>query len=76
MQDRILMLLFISLSQSFDAAYQAIEEAENNLYSCIDRHLETDIIKEKETALQTAIDCFQNRCQVCLIHLRVEVLYL
>lgn len=37
---------FISLSQSFDAAYQAIEEAENNLYSCIDRHLETDIIKE------------------------------
>lgn len=52
---------FISLSQSFDAAYQAIEEAENNLYSCIDRHLETDIIKEKETALQTAIDCFQKQ---------------
>lgn len=52
---------FISLSQSFDAAYQAIEEAENNLYSCIDRHLETDIIKEKEVALQTAIDCFQKQ---------------
>ncbi|EOS00314.1 hypothetical protein C799_02161 [Bacteroides thetaiotaomicron dnLKV9] len=52
---------FISLSQSFDAAYQAIEEAENNLYSCIDRHLETDIIKEKEAALQTAIDCFQKQ---------------
>ncbi|MFS2997998.1 DUF1156 domain-containing protein [Bacteroides thetaiotaomicron] len=52
---------FISLSQSFDAAYQAIEEAENNLYSCIDRHLETDTIKEKETALQAAIDCFQKQ---------------
>lgn len=52
---------FISLSQSFDAAYQAIEEAENNLYSCIDRHLETDIIKEKEVTLQTAIDCFQKQ---------------
>lgn len=52
---------FVSLSQSFDAAYQAIEEAENNLYSCIDRHLETDTIKEKETALQTAIDCFQKQ---------------
>ncbi len=52
---------FISLSQSFDAAYQAIEEAENNLYTCIDRHLETDIIKEKEAALKTAIDCFQKQ---------------
>lgn len=52
---------FISLSQSFDVAYQAIEEAENNLYSCIDRHLVTDIIKEKEAALQTAIDCFQKQ---------------
>lgn len=52
---------FVSLSQSFDAAYQAIEEAENNLYSCIDRHLETDTIKEKETALQAAIDCFQKQ---------------
>jgi adenine-specific DNA methylase len=52
---------FVSLSQSFDAAYQAIEEAENNLYSCIDRHLETDTIKEKETALQAAIDCFQRQ---------------
>lgn len=52
---------FISLSQSFDAAYQAIEEAENNLYSCIDRHLKTDIIKEKEVTLQTAIDCFQKQ---------------
>ena len=52
---------FISLSQSFDAAYQAIEEAENNLYTCIDRHLKTDIIKEKEAALKTAIDCFQKQ---------------
>lgn len=52
---------FIALSQSFDAAYQAIEEAESNLYSCIDRHLETDTIKEKETALQVAIDSFQSQ---------------
>ena len=52
---------FISLSQSFDVAYQAIEEAENNLYSCIDRHLETGSIKEKEAVLQTAIDCFQKQ---------------
>ena len=52
---------FITLSQSFDAAYQAIEEAESNLYSCIDRHLETATIKEKETALETAIDSFQSQ---------------
>lgn len=52
---------FITLSQSFDAAYQAIEDAENDLYTCVDRHLETDIIKEKETALQTAIDSFQSQ---------------
>lgn len=52
---------FMSLSQSFDAAYQAIEDAENDLYTCVDRHLETDIIKEKETALQTAIDSFQSQ---------------
>lgn len=52
---------FIALNESFDAAYQAIEEAENNLYTCVDRHLETDIIKEKETALQTTIDNFQSQ---------------
>lgn len=52
---------FSALSQSFDAAYQAIEEAENNLYTCINRHLETDTIKEKEAALQAAIDCFQKQ---------------
>lgn len=52
---------FMALSQSFDAAYQAIEDAENDLYACVDRHLETDIIKEKETALQTVIDSFQSQ---------------
>lgn len=52
---------FIELSQTFDTAYQAIEGAEKNLYACVNRHLETDIIKEKETALQTAIDYFQSQ---------------
>lgn len=52
---------FIELSESFDTAYQAIEDAEKNLYACVDRHLETDIIKEKETALQTVIDSFQSQ---------------
>ena len=52
---------FNELSQSFDVAYQAIEDAENDLYTCVDRHLKTDLIKEKETALQTAIDSFQSQ---------------
>lgn len=52
---------FIELNKSFDTAYQAIDDAEKNLYACVDRHLETDIIKEKETALQTAIDSFQSQ---------------
>lgn len=52
---------FIELSHTFDIAYQAIEDAEKNLYACVDRHLETDIIKQKETALQTAIDNFQSQ---------------
>lgn len=43
-----------------------LKKAENNLYSCIDRHLETDIIKEKETALQTAIDCFPKTDAKCV----------
>lgn len=52
---------FIALSESFDVAYQTIEDAENDLYTSVDRHLETDIIKEKETTLQIAIDNFQNQ---------------
>lgn len=52
---------FMALSQSFDAAYHAIEDAENDLYACVDRHLETDIKKEKEVALQTVIDSFQSQ---------------
>ena len=48
------------MSQSFDEAYAAIKEAEVELYQTKNRHLRTAEVKEKEEALQTAIDNFCN----------------
>jgi len=49
------------LLKDFDHHYQAIKTAENELYSIPDRHLATEEVKTKETALQQAIDAFQDK---------------
>ncbi|WP_209329597.1 DUF1156 domain-containing protein [Lunatimonas salinarum] len=49
------------LLSDFDAAYKAIKDAENSLYSLADRHLEMEEVKAKETALHLAIDAFQDK---------------
>ena len=49
------------LLNDFDTAYKAIKAAENALYNLPDRHFETEEIKAKETALQHAIDAFQDK---------------
>lgn len=50
---------FEVLSSEFDSAYEAIKEAEDNLYNTPNRHLATYEIKVKESTLQKAIDEFQ-----------------
>lgn len=49
------------LLREFDTYYQAIKIAENELYGLEDRHLDHKNVKEKETALQKAIDAFLDR---------------
>ncbi len=49
------------LLADFDAAYKAIKTAENELYSIADRHLATKQVQANETALQKAIDDFQDK---------------
>ena len=48
------------LHAEFDKLYDAIPEAEKNLYEMKDRHLETDNVKQREAELQAVIDAFQN----------------
>jgi len=50
-----------TLSLEFDAAWREIEIAEENLYTIINRHQESEEVKTAEQALQTAIEHFQNR---------------
>lgn len=49
------------LATEFDLAFNAIKEAENNLYNTPNRHLASADVEAKEAALQTAIESFQNR---------------
>lgn len=49
------------LLTDFDNAYKAIREAENELYSLTDRHLEAEHVKAKEVTLKQAIDAFQDK---------------
>lgn len=51
----------IELLKDFDAHYQAIKKAEQELYSLPDRHLESETVKAKEAALQQAIDAFLDK---------------
>lgn len=54
-------LSYSQLSTQFDGAYSKIRQAENDLYSTPDRHLESADVKKKEKALQQALDNFLNR---------------
>ena len=49
------------LAAEFDAAFQAINEAESALYATPNRHIATSEVAAKEAALQAAIESFQNR---------------
>lgn len=46
---------------SFDTHYRAIKQAEQDLYCIPDRHIETDDVKQKQTALQKEIDAFLDK---------------
>lgn len=48
------------LATEFDLAFNAIKEAENNLYNTPNRHLASADIEAKEAALQAAIESFHN----------------
>lgn len=50
-----------TLHNQFDAAFDAITEAEQALYSLVDRHIETPEVAELEKKLQAAIDNFQSQ---------------
>lgn len=49
------------LLADFDKHYKAIKDAEQDLYSTADRHIETKQVKQKEATLQKAIDAFLDR---------------
>lgn len=49
------------LATEFDLAFNAIKEAEENLYHTPNRHLASVDVKTKEATLQAAIESFQNR---------------
>lgn len=49
------------LTAEFDAAFDAISEAESALYTLPDRHIATPEVTAKEATLQAAIESFQNR---------------
>lgn len=48
------------LHAEFNRLYDAIPNAEKNLYELKDRHIETEKVKQLEAELQAAIDAFQN----------------
>lgn len=51
-------LSFAALDSNFNTAFDAITKAEEELYAIVDRNKETTEVKEKENALQQAIDNF------------------
>lgn len=48
------------LHAEFNKLFDAISVAEEKLYSIQDRHIETELVKQAETSLRTAIVSFQN----------------
>jgi hypothetical protein len=64
-----------TLSRKFDAAFQNIELAEEHLYDIVNRHLDSEEVKEAEQALQTAIKIFKAGCQACSTRLPMEALF-
>lgn len=50
-----------TLLADFDKHYQAIKQAEKDLYGTQDRHIASEAVKAKEAALQQAIDAFLDR---------------
>lgn len=50
-----------TLHNNFNEAFDAITEAEDTLYSVVDRHIETAETKNLEHKLQSAIDNFQSQ---------------
>ena len=48
------------LHGEFNALYDAIPKAEEQLYTIPNRHVETEQVKQAEAALQSAIEAFQN----------------
>ena len=50
-----------ALLDDYDSAYNIIKTAQKELYSMADRHLAKKEVQAKETALQKAIDAFQDK---------------
>ncbi len=46
---------------SFDTHYQAIKQAEKDLYCILDRHIETDEVKQKQAKLKSSIETFLDK---------------
>lgn len=51
-------LSFATLDNNFNTAFDAITKAEEELYAIVDRNEETPEVKDKENALQQALDNF------------------
>lgn len=49
------------LIDEFDKAYKGIRDAERDLYSTLDRHIESDDVQQKESNLSAAIEAFLDR---------------
>lgn len=49
------------LLADFEKHYKAIKTAENDLYSMVDRHLESDEVRRKEANLHDAIEAFLDK---------------
>lgn len=57
-------LSFESLHLEFSELYDAIFAAEDNLYSIVDRHIQTDDVKNAEKKLEQAIHSFQEKMPI------------
>lgn len=57
-------LSYWELSDSFEQSLRAVEDAENKLYNCVNRHLETDEVIALERNLHRAIDSFLGRMPI------------
>jgi adenine-specific DNA methylase len=50
-----------ALLADFDNHYRSIKDAENDLYSTPDRHIESEQVRQKENKLQASIDSFLDK---------------